>query len=283
VAASPLRPPALSYSALTAFRRCGYRYYVERELRLPPRPADPAGVAGASAPSEQSRPPAGRLSGAERGTLTHALLEALDPRHPRAPSAAAVRHAAIARGLPALEEADVATVTALVARFAETDLAARLGRATQLRREQPFAFSLAPSERRVTGVLDVLARERTGMLVIDYKTDRLLDRTAAAAAADYADQRLIYALAVLLSGAARVEIAHVFLEQPEQPVTSLHTAEELEALRARLAELTDGIERRAFAVTVEPHRALCDGCPAEGGLCSWPLAMTRRLRPDQLF
>jgi hypothetical protein len=32
-----------------------------------------------------------------------------------------------------------------------------------------------------------------------------------------------------------------------------------------------------------PHRGLCSGCPAEGGLCSWPLEMTRREALDRLF
>jgi hypothetical protein len=37
-----------------------------------------------------------------------------------------------------------------------------------------------------------------------------------------------------------------------------------------------------FEVTAVPHRALCRDCPAEGGLCSWPLEQTRRDTPDQL-
>jgi hypothetical protein len=61
------------------------------------------------------------------------------------------------------------------------------------------------------------------------------------------------------------------------------TREQLPALEAALAELAGGVLRREFAVTEAPHRGVCDGCPAEGGLCSWPLEMTRREAPDRLF
>jgi hypothetical protein len=42
------------------------------------------------------------------------------------------------------------------------------------------------------------------------------------------------------------------------------------------------LERR-FEVTPAPYRDVCAGCPAQGGLCSWPLDMTRRESPDTLF
>jgi hypothetical protein len=40
---------------------------------------------------------------------------------------------------------------------------------------------------------------------------------------------------------------------------------------------------RRFTVTDAPQRSVCEGCPAEGGLCSWPLEMTRREAADRLF
>ena len=57
----------------------------------------------------------------------------------------------------------------------------------------------AASQPLVTGVIDVLAREADGgLLVVDYKSDRLdaSERLAAAVERDYGLQRLIYALAV---------------------------------------------------------------------------------------
>ena len=65
-------------------------------------------------------------------------------------------------------------------------------------------------------------------------------------------------------------------------MTAKVTVEDVERV-AELAHLADGVLQRRFAVADAPWRGLCAGCPAEGGLCSWPLSQTRRDAPDQLF
>jgi hypothetical protein len=138
----------------------------------------------------------------------------------------------------------------------------------------------------MTGMLDVIAAEPPNRrLIVDYKTDRLdgTDLTTVVRR-DYATQQLIYALAAVRSGASEVEVAHLFLEAPDQPVTAVFRSDQAGELERRLAELTEGLlSGRSFPVTDTPHRELCHGCPAEGGLCSWPLQMTRRSSPEQLF
>jgi ATP-dependent exoDNAse (exonuclease V) beta subunit len=256
---------SLSYTALTTYRRCGYRFYAEQVLGLPQPP-----VAGDG--------PRGTLTPAERGSAVHALLERLDFRLPRRPSAEAI--AAVAVRPPTGREAT--EIAALVERFGSSEISRRLGRATRVRREQPFAFGLG--ETLITGALDVVASETAGALVVDYKTDRLDGRDPAAVVGhQYGAQRLIYALAVLASGAACVEVAHVFLEAPERPVSARYEEADEAQLERELAELAGGVLRNEFAVTETPHREVCQGCPAEGGLCSWPLGMTRREAPDTLF
>jgi hypothetical protein len=47
--------------------------------------------------------------------------------------------------------------------------------------------------------------------------------------------------------------------------------------------LGQAVLERRFDVSPAPYRGLCAGCPAQGGLCSWPLEMTRRESPDTLF
>ena len=54
-------------------------------------------------------------------------------------------------------------------------------------------------------------------------------------------------------------------------------------LCVRLDALGRGVVERRFEVAPAPYRGLCAGCPAEGGLCSWPLEMTRRDADDRLF
>ncbi len=270
-------PPVttLSYSALGAYARCSYRFYCERVLGLPaaPEPVD-----------EQAPGPDRVRPATERGVILHALLERLSFRAPAAPSAEAIGAAAAAAGLRAPTTDEAAELTAVVARFVDSPLCERLGRATELRREEPFAFELV-APILVNGVIDVLAREPGGRaLVVDYKSDRL-DGGDPALLVDgpYATQRLVYALAALRGGAAAVEVAYCFLEQPDRPVTATFERSQRDDLDQRLRRLADGVLRREFEVSPAPHRGLCAGCPAEGGLCSWPLESTRRESADRLF
>ena len=273
--ASAMAPPsvgAISYTSLAAYKRCGYRFYVERVLGIPAVEGRDGGEPAASGRSV--------LTATERGIVVHSLLERLDFRRPVPPSSASI--IAAAPRPPSAAELDA--ITGLIERFAATELCGRLGRATWARREQRFGFPFEGA--LITGMLDVIAGERgERRLVIDYKTDRLDGRELAAIVQrEYAVQQLIYALAALRSGAAEVEVAHLFLEAPEQPVSAVFRRDQTSGLQQTLLDLTKGLLReRSFAVTDAPHRELCHGCPAEGGLCSWPLEMTRRGSPDQLF
>jgi ATP-dependent helicase/nuclease subunit A len=273
----PPPPPALaalSFTSLAEYQRCGYRFYAERVLRLPPLPGQRAG--------ESER--AGGLSATERGTLVHALLERLDFRRPVVATEEAVAAVAVRHGLTVTPGgADAAQIIELVDRFATSDLCRRLGRATGVRREEGFRFLL--EEVLIGGVFDVIAREPSGRtLVVDYKTDRL-DGADPQELADraYGTQRLVYALAALRAGSAEVEVVHTFLELPQRPAVAIFTPEQAPALEARLADMARGVLDGRFIVTDAPHRSVCDGCPAEGGLCSWPLEMTRRDAADRLF
>jgi len=278
-------PPVsrLSYSALGAYARCGYRFYAERVLGLPPD-----GEPGAPAePGEHTRDAdaAAARSAADRGVLVHALLQRMSFRRPVAPDGDAVRDAARRAGLDPIPGArETEELIEMVTAFAGSELCARLGRLPAVRREERFAF---PLERGVlvTGAVDVLARERSGaMLVIDYKSDRLAGADPHTVAHRvYGTQRQVYALAGLHAGAAQVEVIHCFLQRPDAPVSAGYAAADRATLEAALRRQAGGVLRGEFAVTDTPHRGICAGCPAEGGLCSWPLQATRRSAPDRLF
>ena len=131
----------------------------------------------------------------------------------------------------------------------------------------------------VTGSFDLLASDpRTGgALVVDYKSDRLGDRSAAqVTAAQYGVQRTVYAIAALRLGAPSVEVLHIFLERPDDPVAAIFAAAELPTLEADLAQRVAGPLAGDFTVTQTPGRPTCSGCPARGGICPWPLADTER-------
>ena len=270
-------PPvaALSYSSLGEYKRCGYRFYVERVLGLPPVDRARWSPRSASRALAADRPRRPRPRPARAAGL---------PASGQADGGDDLRGGAADRNRSRLTDTDAAEAAGLVERFAATELCARLGRATQVSREERFAFLLGGGAL-VVGALDVLAREPGGRsLVVDYKTDRLdgadprevVDRA-------YTTQRLVYALAALRAGADQVEVAHVFLDGAHEPVTATFSRENAPELEDRLSALADGVMQRQFAVTDAPHRAICQGCPAEGGLCSWPLGMTRRDAPDRLF
>jgi hypothetical protein len=250
----------------------------ERVLGLPPRErlGEDAADSGAA--------PAGGLSGTERGILVHTLLEKLEFRFPLVPSTAAIIEAA--ERAPSAAEAE--ELQELIRRFGRSELCARLGRATDARREEHFAF-LIDGGVLMNGVFDVLARESEPahpdrLLVVDYKSDRLEGADPeAVVAGSYRTQQLLYALAALRAGAATVDVVHVFLESPERPVSVTYSQDERGELETRLSNLAAGVLQRRFPVTETPHRDVCGGCPAEGGLCSWPLEMTGREQPDRLF
>jgi hypothetical protein len=134
-------------------------------------------------------------------------------------------------------------------------------------------------------VFDVIAHKPGGRaLVVDYKTDRIEDaEPESVVAGTYASQRLIYALAALRAGAREVEVIHTFLERVDAPAVARFTEADVPRLEAELSEMVAGIVAGDFSVSQQPHSALCQGCPAEAGLCSWPLSATRRGSPDRLF
>ena len=78
----------------------------------------------------------------------------------------------------------------------------------------------------------------------------------------YSTQRLVYALAVLRSGAERVEVVHCFLERPDaarrRPPTRPADAG---ALETELLGLARGVVEGRFEPAAEPHVGLCGDCP----------------------
>ena len=156
----------LSYSGLEDYRRCSYRFYLERALRLPPVESPSAAEAA---------PPSAGLGALLRGTLVHELLERLDFRRPAVPAEEDVA-ALIEAHSAAVTAEEVADLRDMVERFLASDLcdadrAARAGAhraAVRLpaRRPRRGGRSLL-----VNGVVDVHADEGDRLLVVDYKSD----------------------------------------------------------------------------------------------------------------
>ena len=265
----------LSYSSLQDYARCGYRFYLSRVLGLPP--AEPPPGAGPEAVEPAGAP--ARLEARYRGALVHQLLERVDFGRPAAPAADEVRALAFSHGVE-LEPEHVDDVRGQVAAFAQSPLCGRLAAAGGVRREAAFAFEVGPGGGGplVSGFVDVVARERDGTtLIVDYKTDTLGDESPAALVErEYTTQRMVYALAALQEGGARVEVAHCLLERPQDPATATYDQSDAPALADALLRLASGVLAERWPVADRPHRELCGDCPGRSALCSWPQELTLR-------
>jgi ATP-dependent exoDNAse (exonuclease V) beta subunit len=260
----------VSYSSLAQLERCGYRYYLERVLHMAQR--HPTGPGRAQDGAAQAR---------ARGTVIHALLEAIDFGRAQAPEERRVARMARRLGV-SLRRGEQAEIAALLRDALEAPLAHRIGCGRDLRREHPFVFSLGSEHPLVSGVFDLLVREPEGaLLVVDYKSDRVAaeDDLEAIVERDYGLQRLLYALAALQAGGAQVHVAHWFLARPHEPALAVFGADEREGLRERALARLQRLRDRGFAVAQEAHRGICQTCPGRGTLCSWSQAEALREPP----
>jgi ATP-dependent exoDNAse (exonuclease V) beta subunit len=278
VAVEPVSSARLSYSALSAYAACGYRFLIERELGLAPRQPG-AGLPAAASLDEGEADPGDVPAREARfgfGNAIHGLLEWSARNRWRRPDVDRIRRHLQNSGLPGKDGELERSETAL-AGWLESPLCRELGTTeVGLRPEEPF---LLPIEGAVIrGSIDLLARDPDRPpLVVDYKTDRL-DRDPGDLIDRYSVQRDIYALAA--SGGGPVRTAYVFLERPLEPVEMEYGAADLGRARDHVIELLGGIAAGRFEVTRRPHRALCADCPARERLCSHETAAQMRQDPD---
>jgi len=286
----PSRP--LSYTAISAYKECPYRFYMERVLGLQNRERSSSRIADTNASSPEGSTPSAREERTARGAAVHALLEWSQANGWAEPSAELVERHAVAAGLGAGGASPDTTRQWLVVECPERHppppLDSLLGPvrawissplrsqiaadATRTRAEVPLLLGIGDTVLR--GSIDLLVeREGKPPLVIDYKTDRLDGADPAERVAHYEVQRSIYALAVAEAlEVEEVEVAYVFLERPDEPAVSRLGPSEMAAARGSLEEAIARINDGDFPVAAPEKRdwALCRGCPALRGLCSGP-------------
>jgi ATP-dependent helicase/nuclease subunit A len=268
----------ISYTGLQRYAACGYRFYLERALRLPRTEEPPVAEGEPEAAAAQVLP------ATVRGSVVHLLLERLDFADPVAPSPEQV--AALIESLgETVRDGEVADIVGLVSVFIDSDLRARIGAADRLRNELAFSFDLDVGGGRallVNGVVDVYAREADRTLIVDYKSDRVGDLTPAELVdAAYGTQRVVYALAALRGGAVRVEVIYAFLERLDKTVSVAYERSDIPVLEQRLRELAEGITEGRFTPSPRPWRGLCGDCPGRTALCSWGPEATLAAEPAE--
>jgi ATP-dependent exoDNAse (exonuclease V) beta subunit len=258
VAEPPLhRVARLSYSALSLFERCSYRYYAERVAGMRPAPWNRS-----SGDGNGSALPA--LHATELGDAVHRVLERVDLARPAVP---ADLRELVGAWYPAASEAETEQVERLVRAYCDSTLAARLAELDGVRVERPFAFEV--DDVLLNGRLDVLWRSGSEALVLDYKTNALDARPPVAVVEDeYRLQRIVYALACFRAGADDVEVAYQFLEAPEDIVSERFARADVERLERELAAVIARIRDGDFRPT--PSAFACSGCPALDRVCAGP-------------
>ena len=169
---------------------------------------------------------------------------------------------ALAR-FPHATEADAERAAALVGVWERSPLAARVA-GLEARREVPFLVEAGGAQ--IAGRLDLLARDGTTGLVIDYKSNRVTDSTPAEMRdAGYALQEAVYALALLEHGHEEVEVHFAFLDADEA-VMRRFTKADVDELRERVAAAVAAATTGPYAPRPgsSARIAPCSGCSAPG-------------------
>ncbi|MCC6831910.1 MAG: UvrD-helicase domain-containing protein [Thermoleophilia bacterium] len=259
---APVIPPApvvdpiggmrLSFSALATFATCPRRFHLEVERGLP-QSREHIGVPGA-----------GDGSGTAVGTLVHAAL-AEHAWGGSPPSAGWARARAAGLGLE-VPEAGLARAERLVDAVLADPLAERIANGVEVLAEQPFAIEVDGVVQ--TGAIDLQVREADGtLLVIDWKTHTLVERTAEQVMDAYRLQQSVYGLAALRGGAEPVELRWVFPEALNEPQVRLVSHADTPALEREIGDRLQairGVERNPIVDTIS---VVCAACPGLDAFC----------------
>jgi ATP-dependent helicase/nuclease subunit A len=229
----------LSFTALSLFEQCAYKYFARYGLGMSERQIEGEG--------------AGEMSGVEIGSAVHKLLEEID------------------LAAPVVPEIEDELIRGHVTAYCESDLARRVATLGGVEKERHFTFE--HDGVLVHGYLDAFHLAGGHALVVDYKTNLLGDASPEEVVEqDYSLQRLVYALACFRAGADEVEVVYHFLERPEAPVRAVFSRDDVPDLEGELSAAIARIQAGEFSPT--PSDFACAGCPALDLVCAGP-----RLRP----
>jgi ATP-dependent helicase/nuclease subunit A len=230
----------LSFTSISLFEQCAYKYFARYGLGMSERPVELEGEPG-------------DRSGTEIGSAVHSLLEGID------------------LAAPVVPELEDELIRGFVAAYCDSDLARRVAALEGVEQERHFTFE--HDGVLVHGFIDAFYLRDGRALVVDYKTNALGDASPEEIVEqDYRLQRLVYALACFRAGAEEVEVVYHFLERPEAPVEAVFTRADVPELEAELSAAIERIQAGEFPPT--PSDFACAGCPALDLVCAGP-----RLRP----
>ena len=248
---APAEPPLhrlrrLSFTALSTFEQCSYRYYARYVVGMPER--KPVGFGD------------GGLRATEVGDAVHRLLEQVDLASPALPDVEQVRV-----WYSTVNDEELERIRAFVAAYCDSELARRVAALEGVQKERHFTFE--HDGVLLHGFVDAMHLDGSRALVVDYKTNKIGESSPEEIVeGDYSLQRLVYALACFRAGADDVEVVYHFLERSDAVVSTTFTRDQLPALEA---ELSAGIARiHAGEFRPTPSDFACSGCPALDLVCA---------------
>lgn len=121
-----------------------------------------------------------RLKGAEKGTAFHKVMQYISLSSSSLDEVEQDLQSLIDRELVSQEEIE-AVDSSKVLKLLQSSLGQRMGKASlegKLSREQKFILYFDESEVMVVGVIDCYFQEEDGLVIVDYKTDRVLEHEA---------------------------------------------------------------------------------------------------------
>ncbi|HEY4411683.1 MAG TPA: PD-(D/E)XK nuclease family protein, partial [Gaiellaceae bacterium] len=235
---APPEPPLhrvrrLSFTALSTFGQCSYKYYARYAAGMKEQPIAGRGDGG--------------MSATEIGSAVHALLEEID------------------LAAPVVPQIEDQRIRAFVLAYCDSELARRVAALAGVTKERPFTFE--HDGVLLHGFLDVLHLADGHALVVDYKTNLLGESSPEAIVEeDYSLQRLVYALACFRAGADEVEVVYHFLERPDAVVSTRFSRDQMGELERELSAAIAQIQAGEFRPT--PSEFACAGCPALDLVCA---------------
>ncbi len=235
------QPRSVSYTGLSVYAECAYKFYATRIARLKtPSVPDTAGPLGF-------------------GSAVHAALQLSVSGS--APDQNRLVCIARANGLG---EEQLGRLQAVVADYLSSETARAVAAADRIHAECPFAVPLG--DTLLQGSIDMLAWTGNDATVIDYKTGSG-ELSAEEAAARYHSQAECYALAVLRAGAKRVTVRFVEIERGCRETRFEFGPGDADRIEEGLTRVVSAIADGSFAPLAEYTARVCDDCPALGGTC----------------
>jgi ATP-dependent helicase/nuclease subunit A len=206
-------PPALDAEAIA---RAWERRAQWREAAAAPRARAATAYLG-EAPKHPAVAEEGEraIAGAEIGQICHRVLQEWDFKEGGDLAAAVARaRGALERGAPGARWTEAAReAQAVLNSFLQSTAGKSLAYVEILGREVPFAYG--DGRTVVRGAADLIYRRDEKIVVVDFKSERVDDGTAAAVRAHYAEQGRIYVEAVRRAWGVSAEFRVLFLRRPE--------------------------------------------------------------------